>query len=485
MTQYKTSGVFTSADSTTRSQTVLLNGVRVWDGYLAKLFIGDGITPGGVSVGPNRSDGENRLVENQSAAQAFLIGLFNGTSPSVLMSGPSTTNNTGSYPEHLGPLLQSAGAGTITKNGVAGQTWASFLADMNTIKAANPKLLVVDCGYFINELRAANNGGRSIAAGEADFRSAMTQFRAQCPATSNAVLIMSPNTTLPAGGLSDPTLAPDLNYTNLAIAELVCRKVAADYNCVYYDRLNAFPSPFGLPWSDGIHPGNPYSKAIASEAFEAVVPYAYRNLGGSSGTYLGAVTADMLPGAYPEGLSYAFAGGGFPFGGLLTTFKAPNTGLPYPVIHQTVSDLVDGTYYGITATRAAGAANNASTGWKQWGYSGKGPEAAVVVNDPWIRPTETNSNPLVYQIEGENTRIRGALQKLGNGQIAANELLCNIPVAPPLYDTIIDIWVFDGATWENIPGFITSLGNVMALKGTSVVAGVNKVHINATWKRNV
>lgn len=485
MSEWQTSMVLTQAQSLSLQGTVLGPGIRVWDGFRKLFVMGDGEATGGIVIGPISVEpggsGGPALIEGQANSQSFLSDVKNGVSPAILIAGPSTTNNDDSFPDYFIPLAQGAGSGAISKTGAAGQTFASLLSSTGTIIAANAPLLIVDCGYFINELRAPSNGGRSIAAGEADLRSFLTQYRAQRGVGSYAIAIMSPNTTLPNGGLSDPTLAPALNPANLAIAAAICREVAADYNCLFYDRFNAFPVPYGLPWSDGIHPLGPFSKAIAGGLYEALFPASYRTTS-VSGSYLGIVSASQGPGAYPEGTSYAFTGSGFPIPGLVVTQKAPSTGLPYPLVTQTVYGVSVDLYYGVSSTRVAGAANSVGLGWQQWGYAGKGEARAVIVSAPWVRPGDSGSNPAVSQVDGERGTVRGTLDKTGNATIAAGETLCSVVYGMPQYDAVVSISVFDGATWEIVPAKVTPTGDLIALKASAI--GVNRVHLNASWKRD-
>jgi len=301
-------------------------GVRFRDG---KLLVPSSIS--GFNTQYNTyADNINGLMVGRENLNVFWKACTAGTLGNIYIYGDSTVENSVAYPLKSADLFQralyAAGVNGVTtvNRGVSGTSWS----DLNTGSdlSATTKLIVIK--YGINDAVKTN----ALQTFAADARSKLTAIRANANGgvTNLSILLMGPNSTFRPSQGQDAKWYESLRniYTQL------CK----EFNCAYFDTYAYLQDTKKAPgvWLDnisgsgeGLHPDQVAVYWIWYEGIKTFVlgdgqwniqkSNQFWNL--SNNTRV--ATFARTPDAYDYGLlvEVANTANGFPFNGILTTFK--------------------------------------------------------------------------------------------------------------------------------------------------------------------
>lgn len=273
--------------------------------------------------------GRNRVAWGSEYLYEFLVKVSAGTASTIRLSGDSTT--AGGYSDQLISLLAEFPSIVVTKAGFSGEHTGQWLATRLAADiAAAPDVLIWHWG-----MNDCTGLGRTLTQFEADLRSGLASYRASIPISSGGIVLMTPNAS------SDGTNGRD-EYRSEKMRQII-RNAAEDFQCAYFDTYTLFQDGYvGIgTWLDntygdglrGVHPQTAFSRAIAGELLNLLIPQGIRRLIGefgftNSAGQIQTKTPTDLKSTYPAGISIFRAQfvNGWPIDGWVITIAENGVG---------------------------------------------------------------------------------------------------------------------------------------------------------------
>lgn len=424
------------------------------------------------------SDGEV-LTADAFRLQPFWEASTAGDATVIRCGGDSTTVQADQYPAALTSLVEGEGY-TVETSGASGKhtgDWVStYLA--GDIAADAPLFI---WGYGMNDLYTPY--ARTIDDFRSDLIAGLAEYRETRPASTNAVILLSPNMAL------DGANGRDLD--GIRELDAIIRAAAKTYQCAYVNRYLLFPpdgeaNDFLDPAN--VHPTPPYVQRITGAIANFILTC-------DVGTQSTSMIADKLavdpPESYPQGYSCArttMDGGdpqNYPFDGFVHTFMPVSSGGYFGLqINHPYGD-ADGGY----APVAVRWAIDGSPPWRRWNVlRGDRITQGVTTGTGFTSPGSTEGMR-VYS-RGGAAFIEGYFDKTVPAALTVGQVIGTLPEAHfRPYMThwgLLGLAFVAGPTWEpfrckidptngqiSIVGLWTTGGNGVAL--------AERIYIEGSW----